>query len=87
MSKKRIKRASAIAREYKEGSQAAIGATAREDYNKINFRNAAVNRFNDMTDRKNSTAGRRRSSAPFSNISGLGGFGNRPQLGFKRNEK
>ena len=88
MSKDRIKRGSGARRVFKVGSQEAITAKTKEDYNKINFKDKAVDRFNAMTAKKDSPAGRRRKAAtPFSNISGLGGFGRIPQLGYKPSYK
>jgi hypothetical protein len=84
MGKKKIKRASGPTKKYEEGSQAAVGEKLKKDYDKINFRNKAIDAFNNITDRKVSPAGRKRKSAtPFSNISGLKGFNSRPQLGYK----
>jgi hypothetical protein len=82
MSKGRIKRGSVTTKKFEVGSQASITAKTKEDYDKINFRNKAIDSFNNITSRKDSPAGRRRKSAtPFSNISGFGGFGGAPQLG------
>lgn len=84
MSKNRIKRGSGPRRVFKVGSQEAITAKTEEDYAKINFKNKAIDRFNAMTAKKDSPAGRKRKAAtPFSNISGFGGFGSIPQLGYK----
>lgn len=85
MGKGRIKRGSGTRRVFKVGSQEAITAKTKEDYAKINFKNKAIDRFNAMTAKKDSPAGRkRRAATPFSNISGLGGFGRIPQLAYKK---
>lgn len=81
MGKGRIKRGSGTRRVFEVGSQKAITAKTKEDYDKINFKDNAIKRFNAMTAKKDSPAGRRRKAAtPFSNISGFGGFGRIPQL-------
>tara|TARA_R110002153_G_scaffold122242_1_gene268137 strand:- start:755 stop:1018 length:264 start_codon:yes stop_codon:yes gene_type:complete len=85
MGNNRIKRGSGANRKFKVGSQAAITANTQEDYAKINFRNKAIDSFNNITARKGSPAGNKRKSAtPFSNISGLGGFGRIPQLNYRK---
>jgi hypothetical protein len=78
---KKIKRGSVTTKKFEVGSQASITAKTKEDYDKINFRNKAIDSFNNITSRKDSPAGRRRNaSSPFGNIA-LKGFGNIPQLG------
>jgi|TARA_R110000787_G_scaffold274249_1_gene382118 hypothetical protein len=85
MSKGRIKRGSVTTKKFKVGSQASITANTKDDYDKINFRDKAIDSFNNTTARKGSPAGKRRkASTPFSNISGLGGFGRIPQLNYKK---
>ena len=85
MSNNRIKRGSGTRRVFVVGSQEAITAKTKEDYAKINFKNKAIDRFNAMTAKKDSPAGKkRRAATPFSNISGLGGFGRIPQLAYKK---
>jgi hypothetical protein len=85
MSKSKIKRGSGPRKVFKVGSQESITAKTKEDYAKINFKDKAIARFNKMTAKKDSPAGKkRRAATPFSNISGFGGFGSIPQLGYKR---
>jgi hypothetical protein len=81
MGKKKIKRALGPTRKYKEGSQAAVGEKLKKDYDKINFRNKAIDNFNKTNSKPNKR--KRKSATPFSNISGLKGFNSRPQLGYK----
>jgi len=83
MSKKgKLKRGSATSKVYEKGSQSAVTAKAQEDYNKINFKNAAIDNFNKITSRVGSSE-RRKSGNPFGGISGFSGFGSAPQLGYK----
>ena len=85
MDRGRIKRGSGTRKKFKTGSQEAITAKTKEDYAKINFKDKAIKRFNAMTAKKDSPAGKkRRAATPFSNISGLGGFGRIPQLAYKK---
>ena len=81
---KGVKRFRGKTKEYEEGSITKKSGKLKIDYDKINLKDAAVKRFNEVTARKKSPAGKRRKSAtPFSNISGLGGFGRIPQLNYK----
>ena len=71
-------------KEYEKGSIPKKAGKLKIDYDKINLKDAAVKRFNEVTARKKSPAGKKRKSAnPFGNISGFGGFGRIPQLGYK----
>ena len=78
---KGVKRFRGKTKEYEKGSITKKSGKLKIDYDKINLKDAAVKRFNEVTARKKSSAGKRRKSAnPFGNISGLGGFGSAPKL-------
>jgi hypothetical protein len=60
----------------------AFGDSLKDEYGKVNFKDRAIARWNKTTapTRKK----RRQAGSPFSNISGLAGFGSRPQLRRKK---
>ncbi len=69
-------------KEYKSGAMKAFGDSLKDEYGKVNFKDRAIARWNKTTapTRKK----RRQAGSPFSNISGLAGFGSRPQLRRKK---
>ena len=78
--KAKLKRGSSAIKVYKKGSQSAVTAKAKENYNKINFKNKAVDAFNDITSRVGNRK-KRRAGSPFSRVGGwYGSFGNAPKL-------
>jgi hypothetical protein len=79
---KKAKRDTRKNKEYKSGAMKAFGDSLKDEYGKVNFKNRAIARWNKTTapTRKK----RRQASSPFSNISGLAGFGSRPQLRRKK---
>jgi hypothetical protein len=77
--KEKLKRGSVTTKAYKKGSQSQVTATTKEDYGKINLRDASVKRWNETM--SNSPAKKKRkASTPFSGIAGFGGFGSVPSL-------
>lgn len=78
---KKAKRDTRKNKEYKSGAMKAFGDSLKDEYGKVNFKDRAIARWNKTTapTRKK----RRQAGSPFSNISGLAGFGSRPQLGYK----
>lgn len=80
--KPKLKRGSVKTRTYEKGSMRGASEKTKEDYEKINFKNKAMDRWNKITERgENKAARRRKSATPFAGISGLGGFGSTPKLG------
>jgi hypothetical protein len=79
---KKAKRDTRKNKEYKSGAMKAFGDSLKDEYGKVNFKNRAIARWNKTTapTRKK----RRQAGSPFSNISGLAGFGSRPQLRRKK---
>ena len=75
---KKAKRDTRKNKEYKSGAMKAFGDSLKDEYGKVNFKDRAIARWNKTTapTRKK----RRQAGSPFSNISGLAGFGSRPQL-------
>ena len=79
--KPKLKRGSVKTRTYEKGSMRGASEKTKEDYEKINFKNKAMDRWNKITERgENKAARRRKSATPFAGISGLRGFGNIPKL-------
>ena len=77
----RLKRAVTGTRSYKKGSMTEINKDMSKNYDAINLKNDAVKNWNNLS--KKSSSRKRQAGAPFSRISGLGGFGRIPQLGYK----
>jgi len=75
---KKAKRDTRKNKEYKSGAMKAFGDSLKDEYGKVNFKDRAIARWNKTTapTRKK----RRQAGSPFSNISGLAGFGSIPQL-------
>ena len=69
-------------KEYKSGAMKAFGDSLKDEYGKVNFKNRAIARWNKTT--APTRRKRRQAGSPFSNISGLAGFGSRPQLRRKK---
>lgn len=67
---------------YVAGTLTEANKKSSEDYDKINFKNKAVENWNKVTSLAPNRA-KRKSSTPFTRIGGFMGFGNAPQLNKK----
>ena len=79
---KKAKRDTRKNKEYKSGAMKAFGDSLKDEYGKVNFKDRAIARWNKTT--APTRRKRRQAGSPFSNISGLAGFGSRPQLRRKK---
>ena len=64
---------------YVAGTLTESNKKSKEDYDKINFKNKAVDAWNKVTALAPNRA-KRKANTAFSRVSGFGGFGSAPQL-------
>jgi hypothetical protein len=86
LNKDKLKRGSVTTKAYKKGSQSKVTATTKDDYGKINLKDASVKRWNE-TMSNTPAKKKRKASTPFSGIAGFGGFGRIPSLTSKTKRK
>jgi hypothetical protein len=70
---------------YVAGTLTESNKKSSEDYDKINFKNKAVDAWNKVTALAPNRA-KRKANTAFSRVSGFGGFGSAPQLNKKKDK-